>query len=345
MECIYGNGNIDKALVKYLTNVVHKAMACIGCGVCESNCSVGALKISRTSVLVDTKKCVHCLQCHQVEMGCLRYYSKRYTGGSTMSISGINKYLSFGLNPGWISVLADEGLNFKNTGALGNRMIPSAITWFKEAGLIEELTSVKPTLLLDVGRKLDFSNNFFWKLIWMRLANISPLIKWFVCNCNKDENLTIKQIDEKLALSVTSTSVRKGALQSLSTTVKSSPIGNGENAWVRVEKKGRNVVGLMRKSVKVESLVVLYGLYLITKKIGKSALTIREMLDADFESEYISPLFVFGISTDEFKKIVEGLEGKYSNFIGYSFTLGLDEIRVNNEKSVDDVLKLILEDY
>jgi hypothetical protein len=260
-----------------------------------------------------------------------------------MSVSGINKYLTFGLKPEWISVLAEEKEKFRNTAALGNRMVPSAVTWFKEAGLVEEkISSVTPTLLLDIGEKLGFRDAFFWKLIWIRLANVSPLIKWFVCNCDKDEQLTVRQIDEKLALSVSSDSVRKGALQSLCSIIKSSPIGDGENAWVQVQKTGRNILGLTRKSIKAEGLALLYSVYVVAQKMERKTFTIRDILETNFENEFVSPLCIFGMSVEDFKSKMQGLESRYSNFIGCKFTFGLDEINVS--KSTNDILRLILEE-
>ena len=104
-----------------------------------------------------------------------------------MNISGINKYMTFGLKEEWVQILADENDNFRSTSALGNRMIPSAITWFREAKLISDSTMVKPTRLLDVGKTLGFDSDLLWCLIWISLVNNSPLIKWYVCNTQVEE--------------------------------------------------------------------------------------------------------------------------------------------------------------
>lgn len=349
LQCIWANGKLDKVTSKWLVYAIHKAIACVGCNACEAECPTGALRFYRdtynnTRVLIDESLCVHCMRCYAPTDGCWRYYSKRYAGAKTMNISGINKYMTFGLKPEWVEVLANERGNFRQTTSLGNRMIPSAVTWFREAGLIEDSTAISPTSLLDVGKRHGFHDVLFWQLLWSRLANISPLVKWYICNTDFDAIYSIKQIDETLAQSVSSASVRKGALQSLCQIIKNSPLGEGEMALIKIEMKGRTVEKLTRRPCTIKPLVLLYGLYVMAEKTGRSAFTVRQMLSADFDEEVVSPLAVFGIPPDEFKKQSMGLAAMHPDFISCSFTLGLDEVQVFPKiKTRDDVVELILQ--
>jgi phosphoadenosine phosphosulfate reductase len=349
LECVWANGKADKSVSKWLAYAVHKAIACTGCNACEAECPTGALRLEKDNcsdkvkIVIDEVTCINCMRCFAPDDGCWRYYSKRYAGGKTMNISGINKYMTFGLKPEWIEVLAKEGPNFRQTIKLGNRMVPAAVTWFREAGLIGDSTAITTTLLLEVGKKRGFSDLLFWQLLWFRLANISPLVKWFVCNTDFDSGYPIKQIDESLAQSVGSTSVRKGALQSLCQLVKSSPLGEGDGALIEAEMKGRTVEKLMRRSRSVDPLVVLYGLYVMAEKSGRDTFTVRQMMATEFDGEVVSPLAAFGISPDEFKKQCMGLAAVHPDFIACSFTLGLDEVRLFPEtNNQDDVVGLIL---
>lgn len=261
-----------------------------------------------------------------------------------MNISGINKYISFGLKPEWIEVLANEGANFRHTTSLGNRMVPSAVTWFREAGLIGDSAEIRTTSLLEVGIQRGFSDLLFWQLLWFRLANISPLVKWYVCYSDFDTGFSIKQLDEKLSQSVASASVRKGALQSLCQVIKASPLCEGDKTLIEAEMKGRAVEKLTRRSRSVDPLVVLYGLYVMAEKAGRGVFTVRQMMMADFDGEIVSPLATFGLSPDDFKKQCMGLAAVHPDLVACSFTLGLDEVRVFPEtKSRDDVVALILE--
>ena len=82
----------------------------------------------------------------------------------------------------------------------------------------------------------------------------------------------------------------------------------------------------------------------MAEKAGRGAFTVRQMMAAEFDGVAVSPLAVFGIPPDEFKKQSMGLAALYPDFIACSFTLGLDEVRVfPGTKSLDDVVALILE--
>ena len=352
LQCVWINGKANRAVSKWLTYAVHKAIACIGCNTCEAECPTGALRLekktysSKVKIFIDDGTCIHCMRCYAADDGCFRYYSKRYAGTKTMNISGINKYMTFGLKPEWIEVLANEGANFRQTTALGNRMVPAAVTWFREAGLIGDSTAINTTLLLEAGKKRGFSDLLFWQLLWFRLANTSPLVKWYVCNTDLETGYPLKRIDETLMQSVGSASVRKGALQSLCQLVKASPLSEGDRALIETEMKGRIVEKLTRRSRTVDPLVVLYGLYVMAEKSGRDAFTVRQMMAAEFDGEFVSPLAAFGIPPDEFKKQCMGLAAVHPDLIACSFTLGLDEVRVFPEtKSRDDVVALILEKH
>ncbi len=260
-----------------------------------------------------------------------------------MNISGINKYMTFGLKQEWIEVLADEAENFRSTTALGNRMIPSAVTWFREARLISDSTAIQPTPLLEIVKKQGADSTLLWSLIWIALVNHSPLVKWFVCNAPIGEMMSVRDLNEILASQVNSDSVRKGALQSLCSTIKNSPLGNSTEPLVELEQKGVRVLGLKRMPRSIDPLVVLYSLYLIANVADRTSFTLSEMMTADFDSPYISPLIAFGMSIDELKTQCRGLASSYPQYISCTFTLGLDEIKVfPKEKTLDQILGLIL---
>ena len=262
-----------------------------------------------------------------------------------MNISGINKYMTFGLKEDWVNILIQSREDFRSTTELGNRMVPSAVTWFREASLISDATAITPTRLLEVAANggADEGNDPLWTMIWFSLANRSPLIRWFVCAADFGVRYTPEELNEKLRQSVASESVRRGALQSLFGTLKHSPLGAGGQPVAKLETKGARVTAVTRTPKIIDPHALLFALYLMGRLADRSAFTVSEMLTADFASPFISPLVAFGMGVDEFKAQCLGMSSVHPDFLSCSFTLGLDEIKIfPHEKSVDDALGLIL---
>ena len=344
IDLFHYSAKIDKMTLRYVRTSICKSLGCVGCRACESECPTGALSFS-PSVHVDASKCVHCMRCHATDDGCMRYYSLRYAGGTTMNISGINKYMTFGLKKDWVNILLQERGAFRSTTELGNRMIPSAVTWFREASLIADASAITTTKLLEVAANngVEDDDECFWSMVWASLSNKSPLIRWFVCSTDVGTKYTTEDLNERLHQSVASESVRKGALQSLFATLKNSPLGNGNAPVAAVETKGVRVLSVTRCARSVDPFALLFSLYLIGAMADRTSFTVSEMLTADFDSSFVSPLVAFGMNVDEFKAQCLGLSSVHPDFLSCSFTLGLDEIKIfPNEKSIDDVLGLIL---
>ena len=333
----------DKKIISHLRKIHYKAVSCVACRTCEAECSRCAITFV-PQFHINEQKCSHCLKCNQLYNGCLRFNSKRNARGLTMTISGVGNYQTFGLKPEFISELINKRENFEQKTSLGKNMIPSALHWFRESFLIENETAIRPAKLFYVADKLGADNPRLWQFIWQGLVNRSSLVKWFVCSAELNKYIHADELQTKLADSVASAATRKGAISSLKQLLKLSPLGNSESPIVKLATKGNQVLGMTRLSVVPDKIVVLYGLYLMGQLTKRSSFTVREMIGAEFERPCISPLYVFGISPDEFKKICNGLSTTYPVFLQVNFTLGLDEIRISEEKRTDDVLDLLLDD-
>lgn len=257
--------------------------------------------------------------------------------------SGVAKYRSFGLQPSWIAKLIEHRERVRENFGAGKPMVASAIAWFREAGLIEENTNDETTPLLDVADKYGADNSLLWQLIWLRLINYSPLVKWFVCETNFGSATNKEELDEKLSNGVSSKATRKGGLDSLFALFKNSPLGTGNNPLVHLDIQGKIVRGLTRSAIEPEPLAVLYGLYLAGSLANRNTFTFREMQQTGFEMPCVFPIAAFGLSHDSFIQIINGLMTNYPHFISGSFTHGLDEIRLFTEdKSASNVIELIL---
>lgn len=332
----------DKKLLGFLSLAMNKVLACVGCNSCKANCPAGAISFHPT-VKIDAHKCIHCLKCYNAEKGCFRFDSKRGIKGISMDSSGFHKYKNFGLKPEWIARLSDFGEEFRSKFGAGLPMITSAVAWFREAGLIEKDSTLKTTKLLTIGEKNGFADTFFWQLIWMQITNNSALVKWYNSVSKVGQSMTRAELDVLVAKIESSPSNQKGALSSLFSLFKNSPLGVGKNPVARVESKGNQVKSLTRMPVEPEPLAVLYGLYLAGSHANRNAFTIREMQQTDFQIPSVSPMAAFGLSRDSFIQIVNGLAARYPAFISGTFTHGLDEVRLfSEEKTLDDVIELIM---
>ena len=68
--------------------------------------------------------------------------------------------------------------------------------------------------------------------------------------------------------------------------------------------------------------------------------TLSRLLNHDIDSDGVSPTEIFGLERDQMEKILNGLSINYPDFINASFTLDLDNITLNSEKTSADVLSL-----
>jgi len=329
-----------------------KVSSCIACRSCEAECPTGAITTEEGKIYIDESKCTHCHKCYEIDNSCWRFMSMRTPEKSQSATVGINNYKKFGLrefaNDTWISVLADMGDSFfpwHPAHPLGKKMVESARSWFIQAGLIYE-DSKKPTYFVEIFRKFGGNSPIGWEIIWMSLANNAYLIKWFVADTQLDITYNIEQLAGMLSVNNPSLgkSTIDGGLAALKDMLTKSPLG-GDGAVTLPVKKGRQVQDITRKSKPVHPLTILYGLYLIAKKAGYSGFTIRDLLVADVDAKFVSPLVAFAISPDDFKRQCEGLRSKYPSYIETTFTHGNDGLTVFPEKhTLEDIVKLVLGD-
>ena len=260
---------------------------------------------------------------------------------SDTPLKSIANYQNFGLRENWIQVYCEEKQNFPNTTALGKPMIDSARIWFKQALLTSDSRSLEPSKLLKVALEFGPDNQLLWDLIWIGLCNNSPLVKWIVSNISFENYTSIDEINNLLGDLPAST--KRGGLQALNNFFKNSPVGTGASPVVELTQKGARVLGIKRVPKSIEPLAVLYSLYLMANVADRTSFTLSEMMTADFESPYISPLVAFGMNVEELKGQCMGIASVYPEYLSCTFTLGLEEVKVfPKEKSLDDVIGLIL---
>ena len=263
-------------------------------------------------------------------------------------MSGINQYNHFGLREDWISTLIDLWDKFfpwNDKHPLGNKMVQSASSWFRQAMLVES-KSRRPTTLAEMFKAKGSSCPLGWEIIWIALANNTILVRWFINETEINRVYTIKSLISNLSENNPSLgqSTIKDGLTSLKETIARSPLGNN-NGVAQCEFKGKTLQSITRRAKDVHPLTLLYGLYLIAGLAERGSFTVRELLTADMESTFVSPLVAFGIAPDTFKKQCEGLRTKYPDYISTTFTHGNDGLEVFPQKhSLEDIITLALEE-
>ena len=344
----FRNEDEKKAILPQVRAFLRKVSACIACGACEAECEFGAISIQQGKIKINGDNCTRCRRCYDIEKNCWRFKSMFKSEKDNNQMSGINRYNHFGLRKEWLDSLVemrDTFFPWTNSHQLGSKMVQSASAWFQQAMLVEIKTR-KPTILVDVVKKYGSTNTFPWELIWISLANNAILIKWFVSVISYDEEYPIDRMINILSdnyPSLGKSSIKDG-LTSLKETIMRSPLGENDGI-AHVELKGKVVQSITRQAKEVSPLTLLYGLYLIAAKAGRSGFTVRELMTADMESSFVSPLVAFGISPETFKKQCEGLRSRFPDYIETTFTHGNDEITIFPAKyNIEDILKLALGD-
>lgn len=180
----------------------------------------------------------------------------------------------------------------------------------------------------------------------MGLVNNSRLMNWYCVSTEIDVRQETQDLLKLLQESYPLTNNSKDRrLDALKNTADASPLGGETNAVMLPERNGRKIVALTRKAKGVHPLTILYGLYLIAKLSERNSFTVRELLTADVDSVFVSPMVAFGIAPDTFKRQCEGLRTRYPDYISTTFTYGNDGIEVYPEKhDLWDVVHLALEE-
>ena len=329
--------------------VLRKSSACVGCRNCEADCPTGAINSSNGVIEIDEVKCMQkmCRKCHAIDLACWRFKSMyKSENDNYYNLSGINRYNHFGLREDWIAPLVemrDAFFPWNSTHPLGNKMVQSASAWFQQA-LLTYMRGRKSTPLVDIFAKHNSSYMLGWEFIWVALANNAILIKWFVSALDIDTKYSTIQLSEILkekSPSLGSSTIKDG-LTSLKETIARSPLG-GDNGVAIIEFKGKTFLNITRKEKTISPLTILYGLYLIAQKADRGSYTIRQLMTADIDSPWVSPIVAFGMNVETFMAQCRGLSSRYPDYITCAFTHGLDELTIFPQKyKPEDIIQLAL---
>ena len=332
------------ALVPLLRSMLKKVSACVGCQSCEAECNFGAITFMDGKLKINGDKCIKCHGCYNMENSCWRYSSMYKPENSSNVANEFTRYNNFGLREEFIDAFLERGETFfrwDSAHPLGDKKVDACKKWFPQALIVTK--DRKSTRLVEIFRNKT-KQDLAWEFVWMALVNYSPLINWYCVATELDERKEVRSLLESLQESYPLTNNAKDRrLDALKNTADSSPLGGDSNAPMLPEYKGSKVIAITRKAKDVHPLTILYGLYLIADLAGRGSFTVRELLTADMDSKFISPLVAFGIAPDIFKRQCEGLRTRYPDYISTTFTHGNDGLDVYPQKhTLEDIVNLAL---
>ena len=339
------NIRVNIMLQSKIRRILHKSTFCIHCGVCEAECSTGALK-TEPKLQIDTYLCSPCGNClYFVRNGCLVSKSVDVgIGGSNMKkrTGGIDKYSTFGIREGWLN----EFLNFEDqwldNNNLGSKQVQAMLRWLMDAELIDSQS--KKTSILEKYLKeiYEIEPLFVWSIIWANLYYNSPVIEWYCNEIEWDSIITKLELKEKIGIKYPNLS--KGTLSNpidaMVNMFDHSPLGDDLKIGL-LEKKGRIVKSIKKfGSDDIHPLVVAYGLYKAKEYKWRNDFTVSELYDKGFHG---GPYKLFGISRDKLERILRGLQEDKEKILRVDLAADLDNIYLREDISSLDIIKLASE--
>ena len=330
----------DIYFMSELKTVFRKTAYCIGCRVCEANCPHGFISMKDGHVTIDDR-CVKCKKCHDVFHGCLVANSLRLPKGEK-KMGSVDRYGNMGIELDWVRAyfkLKDEFWTSPHN--LGTNMVKNLKSFLNDS---EITVKNKFAPFGKVIENIGIENSDAWALILCNLTYTSEF-NWWVKNIEFSTTYTpdtiYTMLDDSMSKNSRShiVSAYKNILISIPQLSNEIGLGvcdytlkNGKRFWnsvVRIPWKHPN------------PLVILYGLYKFAEACGDYyQFTLSRLLDCDIDSDGVSPTEIFGLDRNQMEKILNGLTINYPDYINASFTLDLDNITLNSEKTSQDVLSL-----
>ena len=322
--------------VKLLKYVFRKSACCVGCRECEADCHNGCISMKNGELQI-SENCVHCSQCHKVEKGCLVYKSLEMpTGGLKMSATkSLNCYSHHAPKMEWLTQYFTLKNDFDENHSLGSQMYSFFKRFLRDAELLDASGFSYTAQVID-GLGLD--NDCSWAIMLTNLA-YTPQVNWAVKRLHINETYGKDYTLSLLVADGAKESWVKDIWSSF-TRIADLPLGTVGFGYPSKE-KGRMVAITRIPWKNPNPLVILYSLYKFAEACGDYyQFTLLRLLNHDIDSDGVSPTEIFGLDRNQMEKILNGLTINYPDYINASFTLGLDNITLNSEKTSQDVLSL-----
>lgn len=318
-------------LSKSIHFLLHKSAYCVGCKVCEANCTTGAIKFVNNTITINN--CIHCKKCYEIDSGCLLYHSLRFPSGGGGNMKSINTLSNHAPKSEWLNDLFEKGHIFFDEHGLGPEQISFFKRFLKDAEII---INNETTNLFDITKKNQWDSTSSLGIILINLVNNNPQICWYVVNFELNKIYQRQEAEELLSLFNVKPPVAKticGAFKRITDTQFGSILNFGH---VNDKKEITRT-----KCALDDPRVLLYGLFKFAEKCNNyKEFTLATLLNDSIERDGVSPTRIFGLTREEALPLLLGLSAKYPEFISATFTHDLEKIALAEDKSSQDVLAL-----
>ena len=322
--------------IKLLKNVFRKSACCVGCRACEADCHNGCISMKNGDLQI-SENCVHCFQCHKVEKGCLVYKSLEMPkGGLKMSATkSLNCYSHHAPKMEWFTQYFTFKNDFDEKHSLGSQMYSFFKRFLRDAELLDTSGFSYTAHLID---RLGLNNDCSWAIILTNLV-YTPQINWAIKRLHINETYGK---DYTLSLLVADGAKESWVKDIWSSFARLADLPLGIVGFGYPSKEKGRMVAITRMPWKNPNpIVILYGLYKFAEACGDYyQFTLSRLLNHDIDSDGVSPTEIFGLDRNQMEKILNGLTINYPDYINASFTLDLDNITLNSEKTSQEVLSL-----
>lgn len=323
--------------ISFFRSILAKSQYCIRCGTCEAECPYRNINMDNGRVTI-SEHCIRCHECLTIPYGCLLYNSIK--GSKVMKkLTGINKYLSVGIDANWIENYAHD-----HAFEPGNRKTDVMFGFMSDAGIVRKK---QITPIGEVVFGYDMDTELPWAIMLCNLAYTSQY-GWYIKNIPFFERVSAESVALRLQQeNVTDKAIGEfwnGFKVILDTTKPLNSIGFGTpEIEEKVTKTGdvkKRLLSIYRAPWRTpDERVILYSLYKFAEKCGNyRQFTLTRLLDTSIESDAVSPTQIFGLDREIMEKILNGLTFNYPDLIEARFTLGLDNITLKSDMSADDIL-------
>ncbi|MBR3622334.1 MAG: phosphoadenosine phosphosulfate reductase family protein [Selenomonadaceae bacterium] len=325
----------NPTFIKHLKNVFRKSAYCVGCLECEANCHFGCLTHVDGKIKI-SDDCVHCLECHNIELGCLIAASRKIPKeGNTTLRGSLNRYSHHAPKMEWVNQFFSFRNDFWEKHTLGSKMLQYFKRFLKDVQLIE---NEKFSTFAETISKIGIQEEKSWALMLVHLTYTSQ-INWLIKKVDFIGSVTKTEIVESVVETGMPEAPAKDVWASIVrfTELPFSKVGLG-NVEV-IDKKN----SYLRRTPwqNPDPKVILYSLYKFAEACGDMRqFSLETLLDDTIEREGVSPTRIFGLDYDVMRPLLNGLSANYPDFISASFTLGMDSITLRPDKKSEDVLYL-----